>query len=276
MKSFLREIESKFEELNEKEDLDVDAIIQQLDTETKVDIGNDTFSLGNSSKNFSLSFLLNPLPPSRFEDYVNSNFSEIEKEDLHSIWNKYRAIVKEKPQRWQDSDGDGTWYEPGEDVNEADVVVNDPTEIGAVRKELGPKDRIVVDDELEEMSSTGGVPGYQTPNAFSTPAQAKKKKNMKYESVHKAMDIKYEALIESYSKFATGNPKSTPSQTVNGTIKNVAKKLQEIEQLVRYTSRLKNESGIAGSTFGTSTQTALNKISERLLKISERIRSLGE
>ena len=285
MKSFLREIESKFEELNEKEDLDVDAIIQQLDTETKVDIGNDTFSLGNSSKNFSRSFLLNPLPPSRFEDYVNSNFSEIEKEDLHSIWNKYRAIVKEKPQKGQDSDGDGTWYEPhgdriwndpSEDVNEADVVVNDPTEIGAVRKELGPKDRIVVDDELEEMSSTGGVPGYQTPNAFSTPAQAKKKKNMKYETVHKAMDTKYEALIESYSKFATGNPKSTPSQTVNGTIKNVAKKLQEIEQLIRYTSRLKNESGIAGSTFGTSTHNALNKISERLLKISERIRSLGE
>ena len=249
MNSFLREIESKFEELNENEGLDVDAIIQQLDTETKVDKGNDTFSLGNSSKNFSLSFLLNPLPPSRFEDYVNSNFSEIGNEDLHSIWNKYRAIVKEKQERWQDSDGDGTWYEPGEDVNEAD---------------------------LEEMSTTGGVTGYQTPNAFSTPAQAKKKKNMKYESVQKAMDTKYESLIESYSKFVTGDPKSTPSQTVNGTIKNVAKKLQEIEQLIRYTSRLKNESGIAGSTFGTSTQTALNKISERLLKISERVRSLGE
>ena len=59
-------------------------------------------------------------------------------------------------------------------------------------------------------------------------------------------------------------------------IKEVAKKLQEIEKLVRYTSRLKNESGIAGSTYGKSTKNALGKISERLLKISERIRSLGE
>ena len=275
MKSFLREIESKFEELNEKEDLDVDAIIQQLDTETKVDIGNDTFSLGNSSKNFSRSFLLNPLPPSRFEDYVNSNFSEIEKEDLHSIWNKYRAIIKEKPQRWQDSDGDGTWYEPGEDVNEV-IKTDDEQKALELQKQDPEADIELTEDEIDEMSTTGGVPGYQTPNAFSTPAQAKKKKKMKYESVQKAMDTKYEALIESYSKFATGNPKSTPSQTVNGTIKNVAKKLQEIEQLVRYTSRLKNESGIAGSTFGTSTHNALNKISERLLKISERIRSLGE
>ena len=90
------------------------------------------------------------------------------------------------------------------------------------------------------------------------------------------MDKKYAAMIESYSKFATGNPKSTPSQTVNGTIKEVAKKLQEIEQLVRYTSRLKTESGIAGSSYGKSTHSALRKISERLLKISERVRSLGE
>ena len=132
-------------------------------------------------------------------------------------------------------------------------------------------------EDLEEMNNTLAVPGdIQTKYAFSTKAQAEKKKKMKYESVHAAMDQKYAAMIESYSKFATGNPKSTPSQTVNGTIKEVAKKLQEIEQLVRYTSRLKNESGIAGSSYGKSTHTALNKISERLLKISERIRSLGE
>ena len=110
-----------------------------------------------------------------------------------------------------------------------------------------------------------------------TPGQYnKKKKKMKYASVAEAMDKKYSSMIESYSKFATGNPKSTPSQTVNGTIKEVAKKLQEIEQLVRYTSRLKNESGIAGSTYGKSTKNALSRISERLLKISERVRSLGE
>ena len=131
-------------------------------------------------------------------------------------------------------------------------------------------------EDLEEMNQTSAIVGYNIPGAFSTKAQAEKKKKMKYESVHAAMDQKYAAMIESYSKFATGNPKSTPSQTVNGTIKEVAKKLQEIEQLVRYTSRLKNESGIAGSSYGKSTHTALNKISERLLKISERIRSLGE
>lgn len=134
-----------------------------------------------------------------------------------------------------------------------------------------------VDEEVQEISTSAATPGYMTANAFMTPDQFEKKtKKMKYASVAAAMDEKYSAMIESYSKFATGNPKLTPSQTVNGTIREVAKKLQEIEQLVRYTSRLKNESGIAGSTYGKSTKNALGKISERLLKISERVRSLGE
>lgn len=129
-------------------------------------------------------------------------------------------------------------------------------------------------EDIDEISTSAAAGAYMTPNAFAKPGQ--KKKKYKWASVSEAMDKKYEKLIESYSKFATGNPKSTPSQTVNGTIKEVAKKLQEIEQLVKYTSRLKNESGIAGSSYGKSTHNALNKISERLLKISERVRSLGE
>jgi predicted component of viral defense system (DUF524 family) len=156
------------------------------------------------------------------------------------------------------------------------IKTNDPDAAAEIQKKNPNVDIELTEDEIAEQNVTGAIAGYQTPNAFSTRAQAKKKKKMKYESVQKAMDNKYAAMIESYSRFATGNPKSTPSQTVNGTIKEVAKKLQEIEQLVKYTSRLKNESGIAGSTYGKSTNTALTKISERLLKISERVRSLGE
>ena len=156
------------------------------------------------------------------------------------------------------------------------IKTSDPVAAAEMQKKNPNVDIELTEDELDEISTTGGVPAYQTPFAFSTKAQDKKKNKMKYESVQKALDKKYAELIESYSKFATGNPKSTPSQTVNSTIKEVAKKLQEIEQLVRYTSRLKTESGIAGSTYGKSTKNALHRISERLLKISERVRSLGE
>ena len=90
------------------------------------------------------------------------------------------------------------------------------------------------------------------------------------------MDSKYEQLIESYRSFSTGDPKTTPEQKVKTTIKEVAKKLQEIETLVNHTSRLKTESGLARTGIGSSADKALIKISERLTKIAERVRALGE
>mgnify|MGYP000209280870 CR=1 FL=1 len=173
-----------------------------------------------------------------------------------------------------DLDGDGDTEEDMKSAANETIKTSDPNIAMDLQKKDPDAEIELTEDELDEMSTTGGVAGYQTPNAFARPGA--KKKKYKWSSVQEAMDKKYEKLIESYSKFASGNPKSSPSQTVNGTIKEVAKKLQEIEQLVRYTSRLKNESGIAGSTYKKSTHTALNKISERLLKISERVRSLGE
>ena len=132
------------------------------------------------------------------------------------------------------------------------------------------------DEDIDEASTSSGAGAYNTPKAFSTPKQARKKKKMKYAGVAESMDKKYEQLIESYKKFALGDSKSTPDKKVKETIKEVSKKLQEIEQLVRYSSRLKTESGLSREGYGPSVDKALTKISERLVKISERVRALGE
>ena len=238
MKSFLKEIESKFKE------------IQEQDKD------------GDGDKDFA-DIMMSRMKASGMSD-----------EEAKEKSKKYNEEAKPD---FLDLDKDGDKEEPmkqaADQANEAtDQEVENEKEILKLKQQQAALE----EDELEEQNQTSAIAGYNIPGAFSTRAQAKKKKKMKYESVQRAMDQKYAAMIESYSKFATGNPKSTPSQTVNGTIKEVAKKLQEIEQLVRYTSRLKTESGIAGSTYGKSTHSALRKISERLLKISERVRSLGE
>jgi hypothetical protein len=90
------------------------------------------------------------------------------------------------------------------------------------------------------------------------------------------LEKKYEELLESYRKFATEDKTLSPERKVKNTIKEIAKKMQEIETMVNYNTRLKTESGISASTYGSSTQKALTKISERLIKISERVRALGE
>jgi len=99
---------------------------------------------------------------------------------------------------------------------------------------------------------------------------------VKKKQVHEALESKYEQLIESYRKFATADAKITPEQKVKRTIQEVAKRLREIEQLVNYNSKLKNESNIAADAYGPKTKKALTEISNRLIKISERVRSLGE
>lgn len=157
-------------------------------------------------------------------------------------------------------------------AKDLETKINDPDAIIKVTNE----------EELEEANVTGALDGGagppRTPGAFmSKKSYDKKKKKMKWASVSEAMDKKYEKLIESYSKFAMGNnSKSSPVKTVNETIRQVSKRLQEIETLINYTGRLKKESGMTRGEYGKSTFTALNKISERLLKMSERIRSLGE
>lgn len=95
-------------------------------------------------------------------------------------------------------------------------------------------------------------------------------------TVEDVIETKYEQLIESYRSFANGNPKQTPEQKIKETIKTVAKQLQEIEKTVNYASRLKTESGVNRTGYGSAVETALNKISNRLIKISERVRALGE
>ena len=104
--------------------------------------------------------------------------------------------------------------------------------------------------DIDEASTSSGAGAYNTPKAFSTLEQARKKKKMKYAGVAEAMDKKYEQLIESYKKYALGDAKMTPDKRVKETIKEVSKKLQEIEQLVRYSSRLKTESGLSRDGYG--------------------------
>lgn len=116
---------------------------------------------------------------------------------------------------------------------------------------------------------------YPSKDITNTPGTVHKKDLDKKtnKSIDELLDKKYEQLIEGYRDFKSGDIK--PSTKVKSTIQEIAKKLQEIETLVNYNSKLKEESGVTSTAYGPGTQKALTKISERLIKISERIRSLG-
>lgn len=116
---------------------------------------------------------------------------------------------------------------------------------------------------------------YPSKNLTSTPGKTNNRSQKKHD-LDEMLDAKYEQLIESYRIYSNGDAKTTPEQKIKHTIKEVARQLQEIERTVNYASRLKTESGVARDGYGTAVDKALNKISEKLIKISERVRALGE
>ena len=118
---------------------------------------------------------------------------------------------------------------------------------------------------------------YPSKDKTDTPGTAHNKDRDSKKSTLKVEDVierKYLELLEGYRDYKKGDVK--PSHKVKDSIREIAKKLQEIETIIGHTTRLKTESGVAATEYGPAASKALTKISERLIKISERVRALGE
>lgn len=246
MKSFLRQIEDKFLELQETTNKEQDDIIRDSDIDDDAD---------TSGKNMD-----------------SSEIDEISTTGAVAGYNTPGAFTSEKKFKKKKF----TWA--GGQVNESKVS----------KKHVPGEYQIVEFDEeiqndkfpfaLEESDWWNKDMEYPSKDISNSPGTVHKKdhdqNNVK--KLGEMLDTQYSKLIESYRNFANGDPKKSPEQKVKSTIQEIAKKLQEIETLVKYNSKLKTESGVTSTAYGPSTTKALNKISERLIKISERVRSLGE
>ena len=148
-------------------------------------------------------------------------------------------------------------------------------------------------DELEEANVTsnmdGGAGPIKTPAAFAKSKdednldidhievlgyKKPKKTQTNFESINK-MESKLENLIEAtYSAYKKDESMSAKKK-VNLAIKEINRKLYEVEHLVNQNSKLKTEMGVNQGQFWESTKIRFGKISERMLKITRNIRDLG-
>ena len=145
--------------------------------------------------------------------------------------------------------------------------------------------------DLDEMSTTASVPGYQTPYAFHDQEDEKKgsgKKKQKdnattatdfelvKDSIYKKMMNQMVGLNEtSYREFKQ-DPTSTPQQKVNRGIMEVNKMLAEIEKIVNNNLRLKTETGVQSGHFWKTTGKRFAKINERMLRVANRLKELSQ
>ena len=145
---------------------------------------------------------------------------------------------------------------------------------------------INVVSDLDEISTTAGVPGYQTPFAFGKASDAtvnvlgykKVKKSNKNVMVaeSKFMQISKELHLQEVSYKDYKNDASISSkQKVNQAIHEVNKKMYQIEKIINQNLRLKNEMKLGNSEYWKSTNEKMYKISERLIRIAKNLKELN-
>ena len=165
--------------------------------------------------------------------------------------------------------------------------------------------------ELEEMTGTGGVAGYDTPNAFSKPGSTGKKNNrlakvtggevvddleeakilnLKQEKEQpvavkdiddediadiSGMDVAVDGLHLAENRWlAIKNEDGSPKAKMSKGVTSIKQQLGEVEKFVNWYSKIKNENGVKRGDYYKRTNKSLHKIKERLMNLSEKIRTL--
>ena len=175
--------------------------------------------------------------------------------------------------------------------------------------------------ELEEMTGTGAVAGYDTPAAFSKPGQTAKKnkrlanvtggevvddleeakdwlKNDVPADSKKPLAIKPtaissadaggiadksgmilakdddEASLNENRWLAIKNEEGSPKAKLSKGLSSIKQQLGEVEKFVNWYSKIKNENGVKRGDYYKRTHKSLHKIKERLMNLSEKIRTL--
>ena len=131
-----------------------------------------------------------------------------------------------------------------------------------------------IEEELEEISTTGGGEAYDSKYAFGDlddddveVAGYKKVKESNFKKMASASFLN-EISYNDYKK----NTDLSAKQKVNQSIKEVSSKLFRIERIINQNIKLKTEEGIDNKQYWKSTRKNLYKISERMMRISEKLR----
>ena len=140
-------------------------------------------------------------------------------------------------------------------------------------------------DDIEEISTSAGAGGYETPNAFGNLGDDtiemlgyKKVKKVKKNEVKESDFMKFSKELYlneiSYNEYRK-DPIASPKSKINNSINFINRGLKEIEKVVNQNVRLKQEIGVDNGIYWKSSRENLTKISERLLRVSKQLKELA-
>lgn len=152
--------------------------------------------------------------------------------------------------------------------------------------------RELVEEVIEEMTSTGAVAGYQTPNAFGKNPSKKKDAARSMPGGQVVGDIETDSTTvgegerltmrreleegrSRYRNFKESDMMKNHAKVSYG-IREAKKMLGEVEYLLNICERLKTEAGIPKTNLWARTQPDMKEIHVRLKKIANRIHNMGK
>ena len=130
--------------------------------------------------------------------------------------------------------------------------------------------RELIRNELEEATTTGDIAGYDTPNAFTDGSGKGKKKKKEISTNSTGYNVVKEGKYHDYRN----DESMTPKQKIGRSMREVRDGLNNLEKLVKMNVRLKNELNVNSGSYWKNTHKALHKISERLVKLANKVGQL--
>ena len=130
--------------------------------------------------------------------------------------------------------------------------------------------RELIRKELSEASTTSNVAGYETPMAFSGGRKKDKKKRKDISTNSTGYNVVKEGRYHDYRN----DESMTPKQKIGRSMREVRDSLQHLEGLVKMNVKLKNELNVNSQSYWKNTHKALHKISERLVKLANKVGQL--
>ena len=137
--------------------------------------------------------------------------------------------------------------------------------------------REIIKQELEEASVTGALDGGEgppkTPYAFYGGRKKDKEKKKKIAQAGGYMKVKESVNEGKYHQYKN-DESMTPKQKIGKSMREVRDGLKQLEQLVKMNVKLKNELNVDSQSYWKNTHKALHKISERLVKLANKVGQL--
>ena len=144
----------------------------------------------------------------------------------------------------------------------------------SIRDKLKEIIKELIKQELKEVSVTGGIDGGEGPPKTPYAFGKNRKKDKKKEDEVSTNSTGYKKVNEGKYHDYRNDDTMTPKQKIGQSMREVRDGLNHLEKLVKMNVRLKNELKVNSDSYWKNTHKALHKISERLVKLANKVGQL--